>query len=120
MGDAEALLLAFDQDAGYDNPNFRWFKSRFPRFVYIDRVVVAQAMRGRGLARTLYQALFARAAAAGQARVVCEINQQPPNPGSDAFHASLAFEPVGGAVLPGKTVRYFSRTLSATDIGLVK
>src|ERR1700743_1865612 len=30
----DALLIAFDQDAPYDNHNFRWFKERFDRFVY--------------------------------------------------------------------------------------
>ncbi len=116
VGQADALLLAFDQDATYNNPNFAWFKARFPRFVYVDRVVVAPAARGRGLARMLYLALFARAA--GHDRVVCEINLDPPNPASDAFHAALGFEGVGSAVLPGsgkpgigKTVRYFSRVL---------
>ncbi len=113
IGEADALLLAFDQDAAYENPNFGWFKPRFDRFVYIDRVVVSPAMRGRGLARALYQALFTRAASSGHSRVVCEINFEPPNPGSDTFHASLGFEQVGLAALPaaGKTVRYFSRPL---------
>jgi predicted GNAT superfamily acetyltransferase len=114
IGEADALLLAFDQDARYDNPNFNWFRARFDRFVYIDRVVVASKMRGRGLAQALYHALFRRAAASGHDRVVCEINWEPPNPASDTFHANLGFEQVGLAVLPGvgKTVRYFSRAIA--------
>ncbi|RYF90942.1 MAG: GNAT family N-acetyltransferase, partial [Caulobacteraceae bacterium] len=36
---AEALLIAFDQDAAYDSPNFLWFRERYARFVYVDRVV---------------------------------------------------------------------------------
>ncbi len=110
-GDADALLLAFDRDAAYDNPNFNWFKARYPRFVYVDRIVVAASARGRGLARALYLDLFARSA--GHERVVCEINAEPPNPASDAFHAALGFAAVGSARLPGtgKTVRYFSRPL---------
>ena len=113
IGEADALLLAFDQDAAYENPNFEWFRERFERFIYIDRVVVAPALRGRGLARELYKALFKRAASLKHSQVVCEINLDPPNPGSDAFHASLGFEQVGLAVLPraGKTVRYFSRKI---------
>ena len=43
IGDAEALLLAFDQDADYKSPNFLWFRSRYPRFVYVDRIVVASS-----------------------------------------------------------------------------
>lgn len=113
VGEADALLLAFDQDAAYENPNFEWFRDRFARFIYIDRVVVSPAMRGRGLARALYMALFRRAASLKHSRVVCEINLDPPNPASDAFHAALGFEQVGQAVLPraGKTVRYFSRKI---------
>src|SRR5882724_1911154 len=80
IGALDAFLLAFDQDAPYDSPNFLWFRARYPRFVYIDRVVVATSARGRGLARTLYRDLFAQAAAAGHARVVCEVNSRPPNP----------------------------------------
>ncbi len=114
VGEADALLLAFDQSAAYENPNFEWFRDRYERFIYIDRVVVAPSMRGRGLARELYKALFSRAAILRHSQVVCEINLDPPNPGSDAFHASLGFEQVGLAVLPraGKTVRYFSRKIS--------
>ena len=113
IGEADALLLAFDQDADYDNPNFNWFHQRFERFIYIDRVVVSPAMRGRGLAQGLYKALFSRAASLQHSQVVCEINMDPPNPESDAFHAGLGFEQVGLAILPaaGKTVRYFSRKI---------
>ena len=114
IGEGDALLLAFDQDADYDSPNFLWFLERHARFVYVDRIVVASAMRGRGLARLLYEHLFERARVAGHERVVCEVNADPPNPASDAFHASLGFVEVGSAVFPasGKTVRYFARDLT--------
>lgn len=113
IGNVDAFLLAFDQDADYDSPNFLWFGSRYTRFVYVDRIAVAPAARGRGYARTLYEGLFAQAARAGHDRVVCEVNSMPPNPESDAFHAALAFSEVGtGTVHVGsKTVRYLSRAL---------
>lgn len=112
LGD-EAFLIALDQDAPYDNHNFRWFKEHFDRFVYIDRVVVAPARHGWGWAQLLYEFLFALARQQGHARVTCEINADPPNPRSEAFHLALGFEPVGLAHLPqaGKTVRYFCRML---------
>jgi predicted GNAT superfamily acetyltransferase len=72
IGVADAFILAFDQDAAYDGENFLWFKTRYERFVYVDRIVVAAAARGRGLARILYQGLFAAARAAGQNVIVCE------------------------------------------------
>jgi uncharacterized protein len=115
IGDLDAFLLAFDQDADYDSPNFRWFCARYPRFVYVDRIVVASSARGRGCARRLYGDLFEHAARAGHERVVCEVNSRPPNPGSDAFHAALGFVEVGSAAIHGgsKTVRYLSRTLAS-------
>lgn len=113
VGVADALLLTFNQAADYDSPNFLWFRERYDAFVYVDRVVVADAARGRGLARRLYDELFAAAKAAGHARVVCEVNSDPPNPASDAFHAALGFVPVGTAEIHGgkKTVTYLERRL---------
>jgi predicted GNAT superfamily acetyltransferase len=113
IGDLDAFLLAFDQDAQYDSPNFLWFCARYPRFVYVDRIVVASSARGRGCARRLYQDLFEYAVRAGHERVVCEVNISPPNPASDAFHAALGFVEVGTAgVYDGsRTVRYLSHTL---------
>ena len=36
VGEVDAFLLAFDQDADYDSPNFLWFREHYPRFVYVD------------------------------------------------------------------------------------
>ena len=114
IGDLDAFLIAFDQDARYDSPNFLWFRQRYPRFVYVDRIVTAASARGRGYAQQLYFDLFERAARASHERVACEINLSPPNPGSDAFHAALGFAEVGSAAIHGgaKTVRYLARALS--------
>ncbi|NNG03130.1 MAG: GNAT family N-acetyltransferase [Inquilinus sp.] len=107
IGPDRALLIAFDQDADYDSPNFLWFRARYPRFVYVDRIAVAAPARGSGLARTLYQDLFRAAGDAGHGEIVCEVNIDPPNPASDAFHASLGFAEVGRAELGNnKQVRY--------------
>jgi predicted GNAT superfamily acetyltransferase len=109
-----ALIVAFDESCTYDNPNFAWLKARFERCYYIDRVVVAGAARGRGLARAIYAELEGRARGEGRERLVCEINSVPPNPKSDAFHEALGFRPIGSQDLPGtgKTVRYWVREFS--------
>jgi hypothetical protein len=108
-----ALLVAFDEFCAYDNPNFAWLKSRFPRFIYIDRIVVDECARGRGLARKLYAELETLAREQSRERLVCEINSVPPNPSSDAFHRALGFEAVGEQTLEGsgKTVRYWAKEL---------
>jgi len=113
VGELEAFLMAFDQDAAYDSPNYLWFQERYTRFVYVDRIVVAGAARGRGHARRLYLDLFDHAARAGHGIVTCEVNAEPPNPTSDAFHAALGFSEVGEAVIHGgtKSVRYYARQI---------
>ena len=110
---SDALLIAFDQSSRYDHVNFLWFRDRYDQFVYVDRVVVAPAARGKGYARALYTDLFQRAKSAGHHRIVCEVNLDPPNPVSDAFHASLNFSEVGRASIynGAKTVRYLLRSL---------
>ncbi|MES0092256.1 GNAT family N-acetyltransferase [Mesorhizobium sp. M0030] len=114
IGALEAFIMTFDQDARYDSPNFLWFRERYPRFVYVDRVVVAAQARGRGHARQLYEDLFGEVARAGHSIVTCEVNVEPPNPASDAFHAALGFGEVGDAVIHGgqKTVRYYLRQIA--------
>jgi uncharacterized protein len=109
----DAFLVALDQDAISASPNFRWFQLRYEKFIYIDRVIVAPMQRGRGIARKLYEELFAAAVRAGQKLIGCEVNLDPPNPVSDAFHAALGFTEVGRATLEGrgKTVRYLVKEL---------
>ena len=107
-----AFLIALNQDASYASPNFAWFKERRKSFIYIDRIIVAASARGQGMARVLYDDLFVAAQQAGYDRVVCEVNVEPPNPASEAFHGAMGFTEVGRAAIHGgtKTVRYFEKT----------
>jgi uncharacterized protein len=114
IGEIEALLIALDEThPTYASPNYLWFRARHARFVYIDRVVVAETARGRGHARRLYADLIERAKAAGHDLIVCEVNSDPPNPASDAFHQALGFRQVGIAAIHGgaKTARYLELSL---------
>jgi predicted GNAT superfamily acetyltransferase len=113
IGDVDAFLIVFDQHADYDSPNFKWFQAKYPDFVYVDRIITGPNARGRGYARALYEDLFQKAAGRGHKRVVCEVNLDPPNPGSDAFHLALGFAEVGRQLLEasGKIVRYLSKNI---------
>ena len=114
---SEALLIAFDQDAVYDNANFSWFHARFSRFIYIDRIVVSEKYRGLGVAKRMYRHLFEAADQWQHRWVVCEINLMPPNRRSDAFHQKLGFHEVGRATLTklGKSVRYIAKDIRTTS-----
>jgi predicted GNAT superfamily acetyltransferase len=107
----DAFLIALADKAPAVAPNYRWFAERYESFVYVDRVVVAEAARRKGLARLLYLDVFDAAERARYEHICCEVNADPPNPVSDAFHAALGFSEVGRAFLPdrGKEVRYLTR-----------
>lgn len=114
---AAALLLAFEQSDEYDGGHFLWFRRRFDKFLYVDRVVVAEEHRRHGLGRLLYPSVFSRAAQLGHTCVVCEVNLEPPNSASDRFHAALGFSEVGRATIDNgaKTVRYLAVNLQQTN-----
>ena len=108
-----AFLIALSHATPPQGPNHAWFLARHPAFAYVDRVVVAEAWKGRGLGRLLYEDLAAAAREAALPLLACEVNLDPPNPGSMAFHERLGFVPAGEATDPrnGKRVRYLVRTM---------
>lgn len=89
------FLLAMRDGAAYVNDNFAWFATRYPRFVYVDRIVVDATASGRGIGRRLYDDLFARSRVDGVGIIACEYNLEPPNPASKAFHDRFGFAEVG-------------------------
>lgn len=93
------FLITIGPGSSYDSENYVFFAERAAaagtRCLYIDRIVLAEAARGAGLGRRLYDSVFALASAEGLGEVTCEVNIEPPNPESLAFHARMGFERVG-------------------------
>ena len=94
-GEVAGFLLAMRDGAAYINDNFDWFSARYPRFVYVDRIVVAAAAAGTGIGRRLYDDLFDRARQLCIGIIACEYNLEPPNPASRRFHDRFGFREVG-------------------------
>ncbi|WP_308798831.1 GNAT family N-acetyltransferase [Agromyces silvae] len=70
-----------------------------PEVAYIHFVGVRPDVREAGLARTLYEAFFAEAVAAGRRRV--DAITGPSNRRSQSFHRSMGFEATGTAEVDG-------------------
>ncbi|MGF1476882.1 MAG: GNAT family N-acetyltransferase [Geminicoccaceae bacterium] len=87
-------LLVLAQGAPYDSLNYRWFAERYDRFAYIDRAIVADEARGRGIGGHLYDALLEAPEMLDRV-ITCEVNERPPNPGSLRFHQRFGFAEVG-------------------------
>lgn len=112
QGGPLGFLLAMTQEADYDSPNFLWFKARFPRFLYIDRVVVGERARRLGVGSALYRDLIAFGADLAP-MLACEVNLRPANPGSLVFHERFGFAQAGTQDTGGgaKTVCLMTRPL---------
>ena len=111
-GRVVAFLLALREGTGYDSPNYIWFAERGGEpFLYVDRVIVDSAAQGAGIARALYDDLFAFARESGVGLVVCELDVEPPNEASRRFHDALGFVEVGQQLVAGGKKRVSLREL---------
>ena len=88
------FLIGFRPGSAYQSLNYRWFCERYDEFAYVDRIAVAEAARGLGIASSLYTD-FAATLPESYKAMTCEVNILPPNEGSMRFHARLGFREVG-------------------------
>jgi predicted GNAT superfamily acetyltransferase len=116
-GEIAAFLLAFREGAAYESPNYLWLVERYPRFLYIDRIVVAPAHRGAGLGARLYDDVAAFAARNGVPCLTCEFDIDPPNPASMRFHERMGFAEVGTQAIRGRTKRVSLRAMAIAASG---
>lgn len=103
-GQVAAFLLAMREGTDYDSPNYRWFASRYPRFLYVDRVAVAGDRQAQGAGSWLYRDVHAFARSRGVPQITCEFDIEPLNPASQRFHARQGFREVGRQTLSGAKV----------------
>ena len=89
-----AFLLVLGPDCDYNSVNYQWFDQHYDNFAYIDRIVVRDGSRGRGLGTLLYENLFAWAISQQIGNIVCEYNAEPLNEASRKFHDVLGFQEV--------------------------
>ncbi len=113
-GEVVGFAIAIAQGMHYDSDNYRWFSERYESFLYLDRIAVDATHRRRGVGGALYDAMEATAAASG--RMVCEVNVEPLNQVSLAFHRARGYREVGrlahGTV---RTVALLSKELNSSS-----
>ncbi len=88
-GVVAAFVLTLGPGQAYDSANYAWFEQRYADHTYLDRVVVAPTHRRRGLAGRLYAVVEA------SGRVTLEVDVEPPNEPSLAFHRARGYEAIG-------------------------
>lgn len=104
-GELAGFSMALPPNIEYGSPNYRWFGDRYDSFLYVDRVVVAKAFRGIGVAKSLVEETINRARRSGVRMVCSEFDKKPLNQESYALHQSKNFKEVGvRASLDGESV----------------
>ena len=95
-GEVCAFCITFAPDAPEAGANHRWFADRFESFVYLDRIAIDPTYQNLGLGVLLYQSVEQQMIASAQHSLLCcEVNLEPPNPGSLRFHHRIGFIEVG-------------------------
>ena len=109
-GQDAGFVLTFADGSAYDADNYRWFAARHATFTYLDRIVIDPAVRRAGLGTLVYDALEQ----ASTAPVFClEVNVDPPNEPSLAFHARRGYVEVGRQGAYGHVVALLEKQLRA-------
>jgi len=101
----------------YASDNYRWFSERYESFVYVDRIVIAEAGRGAGSGRRLYDAFARRGRTDGAEWLLAEVNTRPRNDASLRFHERYGFRTVGAQDTDGgaKSVALLACALTGND-----
>jgi predicted GNAT superfamily acetyltransferase len=92
-GDFAGFVVTFGPGTPYDSDNYRWFTDRFDDFYYLDRIVLHEDFRRRGLGGFVYDDVEETARKHG--RLALEVNLVPRNDASLAFHESRGYVEVG-------------------------
>jgi len=96
QGEVCAFCITFDPGAPDAGDNHRWFAERYESFVYLDRIAIDSNHQNRGLGALLYQTVERRMLdSAEHSLLCCEVNLEPPNPGSLRFHKRIGFMEIG-------------------------
>ena len=93
-GTFAGFVITFAPGAPYDSEFYGWFTERYGEsFYYLDRIVLHEDFRRRGFGGFVYDEMERVAKQYG--RLTLEVNIEPPNDRSLAFHASRGFTEVG-------------------------
>ncbi len=104
------FVLTFAAGAPYDSPYYQWFSERRSTFLYLDRIVIDAAVRRSGLGTRVYDALEAHARTMGPV-LFLEVNLDPPNEPSLAFHRNRGYREVGRKVAGDRVVSLMEKDL---------
>ena len=108
-GSFAGFVITFASGSAYDGAHFAWFAERYADYCYLDRIVVHEDFQRRGLGTFVYDELEG---SCGRPVFALEVNLDPPNEPSLAFHHARGFTEVGRSHVSGHLVSLMVKQLS--------
>ena len=102
------FVITFAAGAAYDGAHFAWFAERYDDYCYLDRIVIHEDFQRRGLGTFVYDEIEG---SCGRPVLTLEVNIDPPNEPSLAFHRARGFVEVGQSDASGHLVSLMAKQL---------
>lgn len=109
-GHIVGYACAMDRQAAYAGEAFHCFRARFRQnFLHIDQVVIAPEFRRQGFGRLLYNDIENFARSEDVDLLTCEVDRNPTDPPSHAFHLRQGFVELASFPARGILVTLFAK-----------
>ncbi|MDA1126432.1 MAG: GNAT family N-acetyltransferase [Bacteroidetes bacterium] len=95
------FIFLYDEKTEYDSLNYLYFKSRYQKFLYVDRIIIAGEHQKKGYGQQLYDFVIDTH---NPDIFCCEVNITPPNRQSLSFHQKYGFNEIGQQNVYNKVV----------------
>ncbi len=106
-GEVAAFQMVFREKLPYWSKRYAWLCDHVDEFLYVDRIVVGEKYRKRGLGLKLYDEVIVHAKKTGVPNIVAEIDIAPEyNTQSINFHNKVGFHEIGTEIFEGITVSF--------------
>ena len=106
-----AFLVCFRENSQYQSKNYKFFKKRFNKFFYIDRIGVVKGFKNKGLGTFIYNKIDA-ICLKNSLPICAEVNIVPLNKESIKFHEKMGFKKVSETYSNSKYgVRYYEKCM---------
>ena len=102
------FVICFRENSEYKSLNYKYFKNKEDKFLYIDRVVIKDGYRRLGVGSYLYDHLH-ELAQKEDIPLCCEVNIIPKNDISLNFHSKKGFKYDGEFHFDDHSVKYLKK-----------
>ena len=95
------FIFLYDNSSHYDSLNYLYFKKKYQKLLYVDRIIIAGEHQKKGYGQQLYDFVIDTH---NPDIFCCEVNITPPNRQSLSFQQKYGFKEIGQQNVYNKVV----------------